>query len=217
MNAFNSEIIQITVLSLEVSVISVFIATLLGVPLGTFLGLKKFPFKNIIIALVNTGMGLPPVVVGIFIAVLLWRSGPLGSLDLMYTPSAIIIAQTIIAFPLVAGISMAAIQSIDNDLIKQTIALGTTGLQFLFLIWREARMSIMTAIIAGFGGVISEVGAALMVGGNIRGQTRILTTAAVLETRMGNFNAAIVLGLILLFISFLVNFALTFIQLRSKQ
>ncbi len=161
-------------------------------------------------------MGLPPVVVGLFVTILLWRNGPLGFLELLYTPSAIILAQTVIATPIIAGISLAAIQQLPADLRLQILSLGASRLQMVRLLAREARLPLMAAVMAGFGGVISEVGASIMVGGNIKGSTRVLTTATVMETGKGNFDTAIALSLILLALTFAVNAALTHIQQRDR-
>jgi len=156
------------------------------------------------------------VVVGLFVSIFLWRSGPLGFLELLYTPTAIVIAQVVIAFPIVAGLTMAAFQTLNPNLSLQLVGIGASKPQVLWLLCKEARLPLLAAIMAGFGGVISEVGASMMVGGNIRGQTRVLTTATVLETGKGNFELAIALGLILLILSFAVNFLLTYIQQREQ-
>jgi tungstate transport system permease protein len=161
-------------------------------------------------------MGLPPVVVGLFVTILLWRNGPLGFLDILYTPSAIILAQTVIATPIIAGISLAAIQQLPADLRLQILSLGASRLQMVAWLAREARLPLMAAVMAGFGGVISEVGASIMVGGNIKGSTRVLTTATVMETGKGNFDTAIALSLILMALMFAVNTALTHIQQRNR-
>lgn len=208
----NKEVLEILRLSLYISACATLIAVFLGVPLGSIIAIKKFPFKKLVIALVNTGMGLPPVVVGLIVALFLSRNGPLGFLQWLYTPQGMILAQVIIATPIITGLSLAAAQSAEPKLYLQILALGASGLQSLFILLKEIRLSILAAIIAGFGSIISEVGAVMMVGGNIRNQTRVLTTATVLETHMGNFDMAIALGLILLTMSFIVNLALTFIQ-----
>lgn len=208
----DQEVLNILKLSLFVSAFAVFIAVLIGVPLGSIIAIKKFPLKKIVIALINTSMGLPPVVVGLVVALFLSRSGPLGSLQWLYTPKGMILAQVIIALPIITGLSLSAMQSVDQKLFNQILALGATTTQTLFVLLKEIRISILAAIIAGFGSIISEVGAVMMVGGNIKYQTRVLTTAVVLETHMGNFDMAIALGLILLSMSFIVNIALTFIQ-----
>ena len=210
------EVFGITLLSLEVSGISTGLALLVGIPLGTFIALARFPGRGLVISLVNTGMGLPPVVVGLFVSIFLWRSGPLGFLDLLYTPGAIVIAQFIIAAPIVTGLTLAAVQQIPPQFRLQILALGASRIQLLWVLLREARLPLLAAMMAGFGGVISEVGASMMVGGNIRGQTRVLTTATVLETGKGNLDVAIALSLLLLVITFLVNWALTWIQQRRR-
>ncbi len=210
------EVWQITFLSLQVSGTATFFSLLLGIPLGTFLALSRFPGRSLLVSLVNTGMGLPPVVVGLFISIMLWRSGPMGFLNLMYTLTAMIIAQVVIAFPIVAGLTMASFQTLNPKLRLQLLGIGASRPQLLWLLCKEARLPLLAAVMAGFGGVISEVGSVMMVGGNIKGQTRVLTTATVLETQMGNFGTAIALGLILLTLSFAVNFLLTQIQQREQ-
>jgi tungstate transport system permease protein len=208
---------QIIALSLRVSLTATAIAFVLGLPLGMLLAFGRFRGRRLTLAAVNTGMGMPPVVVGLVVTVLLWRSGPLGALDLLYTPSAMVIAQAVIALPLVAGISAAALQQIDPDFRVQMRALGASRARALWTTAVEARLPLLAAVMAGFGAVISEVGAAMMVGGNIAGQTRVLTTAAVLETSRGAFAAAIALGIILLVIAFAVNIALTLAAQRGRQ
>jgi len=168
------------------------------------------------VSVVNTGMGLPPVVVGLFVTVFLWRNGPLGFLDILYTPSAIILAQAVIATPIVMGISIAALQNLPSKLRLQILSLGATRLQMVMLLIREARLPLMAAVMAGFGGVISEVGASIMVGGNIKGYTRVLTTATVMETGKGEFAVAFALSIILLMLVFIVNYLFTLIQQRER-
>jgi tungstate transport system permease protein len=211
----DAEIWEITWLSLKISGSAAFISLLLGVPLGIALALMRFPGRNTTVALINTGMGLPPVVVGLFVSIFLWRSGPLGFMELIYSPAAMVIAQVIIAFPIVAGLSLASFQALDPKLALQLLGIGASKPQLLWLLCKEARLPLLAAVMAGFGGVISEVGASMMVGGNIRGQTRVLTTATVLETGKGNFDIAIALGLILLALTFAINFFLTRIQQRE--
>jgi len=208
------EVLGITWLSLRLSATATLLSLVVGIPLGTALALVRFPGRRFAIALVNTGMGLPPVVVGLFISILLWRSGPLGFLELLYTPPAIVMAQFVIAAPLVVGLTLAAVQQIPERFRLQMLALGASRGQLLWVLVREARLPLLAALMAGFGAVISEVGASLMVGGNIRGQTRVLTTATVLETGKGNFDVAIALSVILLGLTFLVNWALTILQQR---
>jgi tungstate transport system permease protein len=209
------EVLRIALLSLELSGLATLVALAFGVPLGAFLAFKVFPGRGFTVSLVNTGMGLPPVVVGLFVSILLWRSGPLGFLELLYTPGAIVVAQFIIAFPVVTGLTMAALQQIDPKLLLQLKSLGASRLQLFGMVLWEARLPVLAAVIAGFGAVISEVGAVMMVGGNILGHTRVLTTATVLETRRGNFEVAIALGLILLGLTFLITWMLTHFQQRS--
>lgn len=213
----DSEVWAITTLSLKVSGFSTIISMLIGLPLGTWLSMRRFPGREFLISIVNTGMALPPVVIGLWVSIFLWRSGPLGSLDLMYTPAAIIIAQTIIATPMVTGLTVAALQQLPPSLRLQLLCLGASKFQTTLSLWREARMSLLAALMAGFGSVISEVGASMMVGGNIRHQTRVLTTAIVLETSKGEFSLAIALGFILLILAFLLNFGLTWIQQKASK
>ena len=213
---FDPEVWAITWLSLKISGSATLISLLLGIPLGIMLALTQFFGRSFIIALVNTGMGLPPVVVGLFVSLFLWRSGPLGFLELIYSPTAMVIAQVIIAFPIVAGLTLASFQSLDPKLSLQLLGIGASRPQLLWLLCKEARLPLLAAVMAGFGGVISEVGASMMVGGNIRGQTRVLTTATVLETGKGNFDIAIALSVILLALTFTINFFLTRIQQREQ-
>lgn len=211
----DQEVLQIALLSIKVSACAVFISMLLGVPLGIFLALTDFFGKRVFIALVNTGMGLPPVVAGLFISLLLWRNAPLGFLNLLYTPSAMVIAQVLIATPIVAGLTLAAIQQLNPKLRLQALSLGASRWQTILALLKEAQLPTLAAAMAGFGGVISEVGAVMMVGGNIRGETRVLTTAIVTETRMGHFNMAIALSVILLALTFGINLVLTHIQQKG--
>lgn len=212
----DAEVLSIVQLSLRVSLTATVASLILGVPAGMALALTRFRGRRFLISLVNVGMGLPPVVVGLMVAILLWRSGPLGFLGIMYTPLAIIIAQTVIAFPIVTAITLAAIQQLNPKLRLQLLALGASRWQMLWILAREARRSILVAAIAGFGGVISEVGASMMVGGNILGQTRVLTTATVLETSKGNFDVALALSTTLFALAYTVTLALTLIQQREK-
>ena len=209
------EVLGITVLSLKISGLATGISLLLGLPTGTALALGRFPGRRFWLSLVNTGMALPPVVVGLGVSIFLWRSGPLGDLHLMYTPAAIVIAQTIIAAPVVTGLTVAALQGLDPRLRLQLLGLGASRWQMVLSLWREARLPLLAALMAGFGSVISEVGASLMVGGNLRYRTRVLTTAIVLETSRGEFALAIALSVLLLSLAYLVNLALTWIQQRS--
>ncbi len=214
---FDPEIPSITLLSLRVSGLATVISLLIGLPLGTLLALGKFRGRSFLLSLINTGMALPPVVVGLAVAMMLWRSGPLGDLRWIYTPVAIVIAQTVIAAPVVTGLTAAALQQLNPRLQLQLYGLGASRAQMILSLWREARLPLLAAVMAGFGSVISEVGASMMVGGNIRGQTRVLTTAIVLETSKGEFEQAIALSVLLLMITFLINWALTWIQQRGKE
>jgi tungstate transport system permease protein len=208
------DIVAVLWLSLQVSGTATLIALLLGIPAGAALALSRFPGRTLLVSAVNTGMGLPPVVVGLFVTILLWRSGPLGDWEILYTPAAIVLAQAVIAAPIVTGITLAAVQSVPTKFRLQLIALGASRLQMVWVVLREARLPMLAAVMAGFGGVISEIGASLMVGGNIKGHTRTLTTAMVLETGKGNFDAAIALAILLLILVFAVNWALTTMQQR---
>ncbi len=211
------EVWQVVALTLVVSGLATLVSTAIGVAIGSFLALARFPGRRLALALVNTGMGLPPVAVGLLVAVLLWRSGPLGALGLIYTPAAMVIAQAIIALPIVTGFTAAAVQALPAGLRLQVLALGASRWQALWLLLREARLSLLAAVMAGFGAAISEVGASLMVGGNIEGRTRVLTTAIVLETGRGNFDLAIALSLLLLTLVFAVNLLLTLVQQRRPS
>lgn len=216
----SADLAEIILLSLQVSGVALLISTLIGIPIGVVLGLNRFFGRRLLIALMYTGMGFPPVVIGLFVYLMLSRSGPLGSLNLplipaLFTPGAMVVAQSIIAFPLVAGFTMAAVMGVDPHLRQQVMALGATKQQAALAVLLEARVGVIVAVIAGFGGIISEVGAVMMVGGNIEGRTRVLTTAIVLSTRQGEFNLAIALGLILLGITFVVNVAMLRLQGKS--
>ncbi len=208
------EILAVLWLSLRVSGTATLIALLLGIPAGAALALARFPGRTLLVSAVNTGMGLPPVVVGLFVTIFLWRSGPFGDWEVLYTPAAIVLAQAVIASPLVTGITLAAVQNVPAKFRLQLLALGASRVQMVWVVLREARLPMLAAIMAGFGGVISEIGASMMVGGNIKGQTRTLTTAMVLETGKGEFGVAIALSILLMALVFGVNWALTTIQQR---
>ena len=209
------ELAEIVWLSLRVSGIALLISTLLGIPAGVLLGLRRVPAHGFVTATLYTGMGLPPVVVGLFVYLMLSRSGPFGPLGWLFTPKAMVVAQSIIAFPLVAGLTMAAVRGVDPALRLQVRALGATPLQEAVAVLVEARIGLIAAIVAAFGGIISEVGAVMLVGGNIAGKTRVLTTAIVLNTRQGEFALAIALGIILLIIAFAANVGLLRLQGRT--
>jgi tungstate transport system permease protein len=206
------DLIGIILLSLEVSGLALLIATVLGLPAGAFLGLKRFPGRAFVVNTFNTFMGLPPVVVGLFVYLVLSRRGPLGALGLLYSPTAMIIAQTILAVPIVTALSRSAIVSVDPIIRQAARSLGATDGQVTIAIIREARFGILSAVIAAFGRVMAEVGSILIVGGNIAGYTRVMTTTIALETDKGNFELALALGIILLAISFGINAALHFVQ-----
>ncbi|MEK9148604.1 MAG: ABC transporter permease [Candidatus Desantisbacteria bacterium] len=213
---FDKEVFAITWLSLKVSGIATLVSLFVGISVGTIVSLTRFPGRRLVISLINMGMGLPPVVVGLFVMILFWRNGPLGFTEILYTPMAMIIAQAVIATPIVTGISLAAMQSLPKDLPLQILTLGATRLQMIWILLREARLPLLAAVMAGFGGVISEVGASIMVGGNIKGCSRVLTTATVMETSRGNFDLAIALSIILLLLVFMVNLILTYIQQHER-
>lgn len=207
---------EIVFLSLRVSLSATAISLLIGVPLGTLLALTRFPGRSPLVGLVHTGMGLPPVTVGVIVTMLLWRNGPFGDARLLYTPTAMIIAQASIAMPIVIGLSMSALQSLDPRLRLQLTSLGASRIRTAWWLIRESRLPLLAAVMAGFGAVISEVGAAMMVGGNIKGETRVLTTATVLEVGRGNFDIAVALSVVLLLLTYLVNITLTYVQQRAS-
>jgi tungstate transport system permease protein len=211
------EVWQITFLSIGISGIATMLSVLIGLPLGTWLALGALKGKGCFLSVINTGMALPPVVVGLWVSIFLWRSGPLGDLHLIYTPAAIVIAQLIIAAPLMIGLTVTALQQLNPKLQLQLLGLGASRSQLILALWREARLPLLAALMAAFGSVISEVGASMMVGGNIRGQTRVLTTAIVLETGKGQFATAIALGFILLLLAYLVNLVFTTVQQRGAN
>lgn len=220
--AWDPALMEIVGLSLRVSGVALLFSTLMGIPLGALLGLTRFPGRRLLIALLYTGMGFPPVVVGLFVYLVLSRTGPLGELGwdaipALFTPGAMIVAQSIISFPLVAGFTMAAVMGVDPSMRRQVRALGATRWQTTLTVLAEARLGVIVSVIAGFGSIISEVGAVMLVGGNIEHTTRVLTTAIVLETRKGNFDLAMALGIVLLGLSFLVNVAMLRLQGRTFE
>lgn len=213
----NAELYEVIFLTLKVSGTATCISIFIGIPLGLWLALQEFRGKKVLLSFVNFGMGLPPVVVGLFVSLLLWRYGPLGILEMMYTSWAMIIAQAVIASPIIAGLSFAAIGGLNPKLRLQFLSLGATQLQLNWLLIKEARLGLLAAIMAGFGGVISEIGASMMVGGNIKGQTRVLTTATVMEVSKGNYDFAIALSFVLLLLSYSVVAFLTYSQNYGKR
>ncbi len=214
------ELLRITLATLRISGLAIFISLLAGVPLGLFLGLARFPGRRFVMSVVNAGMGLPPVVVGLWVSIFLWRYGPLGFLHALYTPGAMVVAQFIIAVPKVAGLTMAGIMQLNPKLHLQILALGANRWQSYWLLIREARLSVLAAIMAGFGAIVAEVGASMTVGGNLVGSTRVLSTAIVLESGKGNFDVAIALSLVLMLLAYAVTVGLTLIQnsgIRSSE
>ncbi|NCA99163.1 MAG: ABC transporter permease subunit [Clostridia bacterium] len=213
----DAEIFGVTLLTLLVSGLATLLSLLIGVPLGVVLGLVRFRGRRLVVSLVNTGMGMPPVVVGLWVSIFLWRSGPFGALRLIYTPAAIVIAQTLIATPVITGFTIAAIQNLTPKLRLQILALGASRWQFLLTILKESRIALMAAVIAGFGSIVSEVGASMMVGGNIKGYTRVLTTATSMEVSKGNFPVAVALSIILVALAFGVTYLLTAFQQWERK
>ncbi|CAM3916566.1 ABC transporter permease [Mesobacillus thioparans] len=211
------DILEITLLTLRVSITAVLISTMIGIPAGMFLGLARFPGRKLLLAIINIGMGLPPVVAGLWITLFLWRSGPLGDLAWLYTPMAIIMAQILVSLPIVTALTSTAFQQINPKLILQVKALGATKFQLYWILMKEVKLAILAAIIAGFGRVIAEVGAAMMVGGNLSGETRILTTSIVMEVSKGNFDIALALSFILMTLAFIITFSLTYLQQRKRS
>ena len=206
------EIMEVALLTLQVSVAATLVSLLIGIPLGSVLALSQFPGRNFLVSIANFGMGLPPVVVGLWVSIFLWRSGPLGSLNMIYTPYAMIIAQAVIASPIVISLTLAAIQQINPQLRLQLTALGANRTQMAWTLVKEARLGLLAAVMAGFGGVISEVGDSMMGGGKIKGMTRVFTTATVMEVSKGNFDVAIALSILLMLLAYGVTAILTAIQ-----
>lgn len=211
------EIFQIAYLTLKVSGTATLVSLIVGVPLGLFLAVSSFRFRKALVGAVNTGMGLPPTAVGLWVSLLLWRNGPLGMLGLMYTPTAMVIAQSAIAIPMVTGLTMASVQQLNPKISLQILALGASPGQFWWLIIRECRFGVLAAVIAGLGSVISEVGASMSVGGNVRYYSRVLTTSIVLEVSKGNFDVALALSFILMTLSYSITFALTIVQQKRRR
>ena len=212
----DSELIRVTLMSLRVSGTAILLCLVVGVPLGTAIALNQFRGRGVIMALVNSGMGMPPIVAGLVVSVMLWRTGPFGQLRLLYTPTAMVIAQCVIALPIVVGLTIASIQQLNPKLRLQILGLGASRVQLLWLLAREARLPLLAVAMVGFGAVISEVGASIMVGGNLLGQTRVLTTATVMEVSKGEFGPAMALSMVLLLLVFGVNAVLTWVQQRGR-
>lgn len=210
--SFDQETYAVIFLSLRISGTAVLLAACLGIPLGVLVGLHRFPGRGVITTILNTCFSLPTVVVGLFLYLFLSHRGPLGILGLLYTPGAMIIAQTILATPIIAALSLVAVKGVDPAITKSAISLGATRIQTTLTLLKEARVAILAALIAGFGRVITEIGAAMIVGGNIKGTTRVMSTAIALETGKGSFELALALGIILLVTAFLINAGLYYLQ-----
>jgi len=223
--SLDPEVLNISILSLRVSGIAVVVGSIIGLPIGTALGLTRFSGKGVLLGIVNTlirstvnaFMGLPPVFAGLVIYLMLSTSGPLGPLQLLYTPTAMILVQLVMAVPIIIGVTMSAVDGVDRTIRDRALSLGATNWQLAWTIIKEARIGILTAIVVAFGGAISEVGGIMIVGGNIRWSTRALTTAIVYETELGEFGMALALGIILISIAFLVNLSLTYLQLKVTK
>jgi len=213
----DGSVFEIALRSLWISGLALLIAMVIGVPLGVLIALKRFPMRRAMAASVNTGMAAPPVVVGLLVWLLLTRNGPLGEYRLLLTPTAMVIAQVFIALPMVIGLVMASVLQVELGMLQQIAALGAGRVQSFVLLLREIRIGVLAAIMAAFGAVISEVGAVMIVGGNIKGQTQVLTTAIVQETRMGKTATAIALSIILMALAFGANYALTILQQRGQR
>ena len=211
------ETAEIALRTLAVSGAALLVALGIGVPAGLALGRRRFPGRGLLVATVNTGMGLPPVVVGLLVALLLWRSGPLGGLGWMYTPQAMVVAQVVIALPLVVGITLAAVGALPADWHLQVRALGVRGWRATWLLARETRIGLLAAVIAAAGGILSEVGAVAMVGGNLEGETRVLTTGILMYTQMGRFEEALALAAVLLGLTFVLAASLTVVQQGRRR
>ena len=209
--------LEVVRLTLAVSGIALAISSALGIPVGAWLGLRRFSGRGLVRTLIYTGMGLPPVVVGLAVYLLLSRRGPLGGLDWLFTPAGMVLAQVVIAFPIVAGLTSAALEALDPELPLQVRSLGANDRQEAVSMLRQARGGVIAALLAAFGGIISEVGAAMLVGGNIEGKTRVLSTAIVLETRRGEFDTALALGGVLLILAFIVNAGLLRLQVTPRH
>lgn len=213
----DADVYDVTLRTALITGTSTAVSAAVGVPAGLAIALARFPGQRWLIALSNAGMGMPPVVAGLIVSMLLWRSGPFGAFGLIYTPAAMVIAQVVIATPLIIAVSAAAVMALPPTLHLQIRAMGAGTGQYLWLVAREARLPLLVAVMAGFGSVISEVGASMMVGGNLAGDTRVLTTAAVLEVSRGRFGTALALGIILLVLVLAIAVLLTVAQQRQQR
>jgi len=211
----NREVFEIVIFTLKVSFWGTLLSALFGVPIGFYIGIKEFPGKSIVQTVLNTLMALPTVVVGLTVYAFISRQGPLGEWGLLFTPSAVIIGQWILATPLICALTISATKSVDKKVGATALTLGANAIQESTTILKEARFALFAAIIAGFGRVIAEVGAAMMLGGNIRGYTRTMTTAIALETSKGEFGFGLALGFILMVIALGINLFFTYFQRRK--
>ncbi len=210
-------VLEITGRTLVISFSALAISVVLGVPLGVWVGSRQFTGRGVLVGAINSGMGAPPVVVGLAVALLLWRTGPLGSFELMYSPEAIVLAQVVIALPLVVGITLAAVGALDAEWSLQVRTLGVPFRWRIWLLLREIRLGLLAAVIAALGAILSEVGAVMMVGGNLEGETRVLTTSIFMYTRMGQFETAIGLGVVLVGLMLLLAGLLTAVQQGGRR
>jgi tungstate transport system permease protein len=214
--SLNPEVVDIASLSLKVSGVSTLLAAAIGIPLGAFITLNEFPFKKLLMNVIYTLMGLPPVVAGLLVYLMVSRAGPMGEYGLLFTPSAMVIAQFILILPIITGFTITATRAVDRSVIDTAISLGADRIHTAIIVLGEARQALLVAVLAGFGRAVAEVGAVMIVGGDIRWSTRVLTTSIVLETRKGDYSLAIALGIILLLLSFTINMALNVIQGEKK-
>jgi len=209
-------LLEITARTLAVCGAALAASLLIGLPIGIALGRRRFPARVALVSVINSGMGAPPVVVGLVVALLLWRTGPLGAFQLMYSPAAMVVAQIVIALPLVVGITLAAVGALDEDWELQVRTLGVPPRWRLWLLLREIRLGLFAAVIAALGGILSEVGAVQMVGGNLAGETRVLTTAILMHVGMGEFEAAIGLAAVLVGLMLVLAGLLTAVQQSGR-
>jgi tungstate transport system permease protein len=214
--SLNPEIVDIASLSLKVSGVSTLLASAIGIPLGAYITLNEFPFKKLLKNVIYTLMGLPPVVAGLLVYLTVSRAGPLGEYGLLFTPSAMVIAQFILILPIITGFTITATRAVDRSVIDTAVSLGADRRHTAIIVLGEARQALIVAVLAGFGRAVAEVGAVMIVGGDIRWTTRVLTTSIVLETRKGDYSLAIALGIILLLLSFTINMILNMIQGENK-
>ena len=208
------EVMEIAGRSLRIAVTSAIIGSIIFIPIASFISFRQFPGKRTLINLIQTFYSMPTVVIGLFVFVFISRKGPLGELELMFTPTAIVIGQVILIAPILLGLTISAFNGVDKTLIDTARSLGASSMQITLLVIREARFTVMAAVIMGFGRAISEVGISMMIGGNIRGFTRVITTAISLESSKGDLELALALGIILIFIALVVNIIMNRVQQR---